>query len=1034
MKRFTKALSMLLAIVMVVGLLPLSVIAEDIHNTHTVEFKLNYNGAHKIPSQKVTDGECAVQPEDVTREGWIFEYWYVKNGDGIQKFDLSQPIMEDVTLYARWDEDISFWGPIWNRNILNGIAESEKEDESETDEDVIYTVTFEANGDNVSNLPAVQYVQEGNCAEEPDAPTRDGYQFFGWSAGKNGILYDFNTAVTENIRLYALWTKNGDGPSVGSENEGSSVYSITGLSVQGDSVSVTVNAVEECKLVVVFYADDDEMNTVLATVASVVPAGVQMEAIDAKIADSLPEYFIAVAQLFDAKNEALCNTYTCIEYTQAYEEFAAKTIHDFPGKTVLNFDESPDSNFGVLADNVKTVVSSDDENVLLEYSGNQYVFENVTEDITGLSKGDIICIESNTGEDYLVKVETVSTQNGKTTITPDSDTVLNEFYSYLKVDMEVYAQDIATPQTFNMMRGNIIDKDESYTSIIGFSGSYDNEFFEFKISGNGELKVRLVVLYDLELFGEDYCKFDVIATTKITIATDVIGKLETPPNGDEGETKIKLPEVLIPFGVTGLAAKASPALSLKFKLHGGLYMSEEDKKFVTGFTFNTIDGYHKVEDDDEDSTPEIDVGGKIEITVGPEIEIGISFLDEAFEGKIVFFAGGRLKGETLHSLVDKNEVRHGCTLCIDGTVDFVANVKAKLTYKLTKNIKGTPLDATIIERSIHLFDYVFSVINDLDSMFHGSAAFVLGVENCPNIAYRVNVYAIDAAGNKLSNCPITITKVGSDKEYSGNSPYTTWLYYGEYAITAEIGGKTVSDTFEISNSAKNIYISENGISDAKLIGRYYCATAPSSWIEFTDQTTGILHIVPYGTVSDFSKEFTYVVNDDIITITSVDKNFGYKENGQWIKSLKFKIKVDDGIVLESLNSWGNVVKGEIFQQISISAKDLVGRTYTQTTSIDDISPIPSIRFTDTNSGVITLNYLEGYNSKEFTYEIIGDRVKLYSKDEEGLYVIPGIALEMEFVFLNEDALQLANYMPRIIEGVGIHLGATGCGDVFQYNH
>lgn len=135
MKRFTKAISMLLVIVMVVSLLPLSVIAEDIHNTHTVQFKLNYNGAHKIPSQKVADGECAVQPEDVTRTGWIFEYWYVKTSDGIQKFDLSQPITEDVTLYARWDEDISFWGPIWSRNILNGIENSMEDDTTETPDD-----------------------------------------------------------------------------------------------------------------------------------------------------------------------------------------------------------------------------------------------------------------------------------------------------------------------------------------------------------------------------------------------------------------------------------------------------------------------------------------------------------------------------------------------------------------------------------------------------------------------------------------------------------------------------------------------------------------------------------------------------------------------------------------------------------------------------------------------------------------------------------------------------------------------------------
>ena len=130
MKRFTKVLSMLLAIVMVVGLLPLSVIADDIQNTHTVQFKLNYNGAHKIPSQKVTDGECAVQPENVTREGWIFKYWYVMTSAGRQKFDLTQPITKDMILYAHWTEDIEYWGPIWNRNIVGAIEDGKKEEKN----------------------------------------------------------------------------------------------------------------------------------------------------------------------------------------------------------------------------------------------------------------------------------------------------------------------------------------------------------------------------------------------------------------------------------------------------------------------------------------------------------------------------------------------------------------------------------------------------------------------------------------------------------------------------------------------------------------------------------------------------------------------------------------------------------------------------------------------------------------------------------------------------------------------------------------
>ncbi len=229
MKRFTKALSMLLAIVMVVGLLPLSIIAEDIQNTHTVQFKLNYNGAHKIPSQKVADGECAVQPEDVTREGWIFEYWYVKTGDGIQKFDLSQPITEDVTLYARWDEDITYWGPIWNRNILTGIENSKEDDEPEQDEPETddgekdtFSVVFNANGEDVENMPSptTQKVANGEFVSYSQNPTRNGYVFTGWYLEHNITdwrqAYDISfTPITEDITLYAGWM-----PSVDSDGDG----------------------------------------------------------------------------------------------------------------------------------------------------------------------------------------------------------------------------------------------------------------------------------------------------------------------------------------------------------------------------------------------------------------------------------------------------------------------------------------------------------------------------------------------------------------------------------------------------------------------------------------------------------------------------------------------------------------------------------------------------------------------------------------------------------------------------------------------
>ena len=70
-----------------------------------------------------------------------------------------------------------------------------------------YTVTFNANGHGTA--PPSQTVTSGGTATAPTAPTASGYTFGGWytEAGCTNE-YNFSTAVTGNITLYAKWTKN----------------------------------------------------------------------------------------------------------------------------------------------------------------------------------------------------------------------------------------------------------------------------------------------------------------------------------------------------------------------------------------------------------------------------------------------------------------------------------------------------------------------------------------------------------------------------------------------------------------------------------------------------------------------------------------------------------------------------------------------------------------------------------------------------------------------------------------------------------
>lgn len=66
--------------------------------------------------------------------------------------------------------------------------------------DILYTVTFNTNGGNfISGVKVVA----GGKVKKPTTPTKTGYKFVKWEL--DGKTYDFNTPITENITLKAIW-------------------------------------------------------------------------------------------------------------------------------------------------------------------------------------------------------------------------------------------------------------------------------------------------------------------------------------------------------------------------------------------------------------------------------------------------------------------------------------------------------------------------------------------------------------------------------------------------------------------------------------------------------------------------------------------------------------------------------------------------------------------------------------------------------------------------------------------------------------
>ena len=146
-------------------------------NNYTVTF--NTNGGNAIDDQVVNYNDTATRPADPTKAGYTFAGWY-QDATLSVAFDYSTPITADTTIYAKWTE--------------NPVVPT------------AYMVYF--NTDGGSEISA-QVVAAGGTATKPADPTKEGYTFAGWYQDATlNIAFNFDTAITSDVALYAKWTEN----------------------------------------------------------------------------------------------------------------------------------------------------------------------------------------------------------------------------------------------------------------------------------------------------------------------------------------------------------------------------------------------------------------------------------------------------------------------------------------------------------------------------------------------------------------------------------------------------------------------------------------------------------------------------------------------------------------------------------------------------------------------------------------------------------------------------------------------------------
>ncbi len=138
------------------------------------------NGGNVIEKQVIKAGETVSKPQNPTKNGFKFEYWYIKNAQGQEEtvnLDLFKPTA-DVTIYAKF----------------TAIAQ------------VQYDVTFDSKG---GNYDKTVKVDKDALISIPADPIKEGYKFVGWfifNEDNYEIIWNFNKdKVTRNITLIARW-------------------------------------------------------------------------------------------------------------------------------------------------------------------------------------------------------------------------------------------------------------------------------------------------------------------------------------------------------------------------------------------------------------------------------------------------------------------------------------------------------------------------------------------------------------------------------------------------------------------------------------------------------------------------------------------------------------------------------------------------------------------------------------------------------------------------------------------------------------
>lgn len=141
--------------------------------------------------------------------------------------------------------------------------------------------------------------------------------------------------------------------------EESNGFCIMEIEMEGTEAAVSLEAVEDCTLVVAVY--DEAGETIKAVGSREIAAGETEVVVEGEIeTEDMPDYFTLKGYLIDLKClRSLCRVYESEFYTQEMQNFLKKTTDDFDENKVVNLDEDKTNNFLVCEYVTKLIPGSE---------------------------------------------------------------------------------------------------------------------------------------------------------------------------------------------------------------------------------------------------------------------------------------------------------------------------------------------------------------------------------------------------------------------------------------------------------------------------------------------------------------------------------------------------------------------------------------------------------------------------------------------------------------------------------------------------